>query len=172
MYKRQPPPPGAPAQPPTADVPILLMPPVLGARLAPAPGTVSARIALVQPHGASDRPDDSVATLVVRDDRGTASGWDVGFSSIAPDGYWWAPTMLENQDKTIQRLLPPSGPSGQVDGITGGRTLGPVDAPLPVLVAERGSGSGVYQQQLIGVVPLIEIETDRGTVFVHIPFAP
>jgi hypothetical protein len=167
--------PGAINEPPpvTPNLPILLAPPVLGALQAPMPGTVSAQIALVQPHGASDRLDDSVATLIVRDDRGTATGWDVSFTSAAPKEVWWQPGVMENRDSTIRRLIPRDAISpDQVDGISGGRTLGPYELPIPVLAAELGSGSGLYQQPLIIVVPLFERDNETGMMFVQIPFAP
>jgi hypothetical protein len=165
--------PGMPAPTPDpVNVPILLVPPVppvLGAMQAPAPGTVSAQVALVEPHGASKRTDDAVMTLVVRDDRGTAAGWDVGMASAAPDGYWWVPTLLENRPDTIRRLVPVGG---EVGDIAGGRILGAYENPVPLVIAAPGSGSGVYSQPLVGVIPLIEDHATQGQMFVLVTFAP
>jgi hypothetical protein len=171
-----PPPAPQPGPPPIVVTQTSVQPPVLGAIQAPVllPGTVSAQIALVQPHGATDRLDDTVTTLVVRDDRGTAAGWDVGFASEPPEDVVWQPEMIENRSVTIRRLMPPQDnqSSDQEEGIGGGRTLGPYEVPIPVLTAETGSGSGLYQQQLIVVVPILERDDDSGTVFVQLPFAP
>lgn len=164
---------GAPNPTPDPDsVPILLVPPtlpVLGVRQAPMPGTVSAQIALVEPHGASERTDDSVMTLVVRDDRGTATGWDIGIASAAPEDEWWKPVLAENRQDTIRRLEPVGD---EIGNIAGGRTLGTYETPLPLLVAAPGSGSGRYSQQLVGIIPLIAKEGAQGQMFVLMTFAP
>ncbi len=165
----------SPGPPPVVVTLTSVQPPVLGAIQAPVllPGTVSAQIALVQPHGTTDRLDDTVTTLVVRDDRGTAAGWEVGFTSEPPEEVSWQPEVMENPDDTIRRLMPQNDQAlDQEDGIGGGRTLGPYEVPIPVLTAETGSGSGLYQQQVSVVVPILERDDDSGTVFVQLPFAP
>jgi hypothetical protein len=124
----------------------------------------------VQTHGASDRPDDSVATLVVRDDRGTGAGWDVVLASEAPEDEEWLPVVLENRHATIRRLLPLNGQTPDI--VSGGRVLGPFEVPLPLLEALPGNGSGVYQQPLIVAVPVFDGESQSGFVLIQLPFAP
>jgi hypothetical protein len=123
----------------------------------PAPlsiGTVSARFALVQANTLTTRDDDAIVTIVVRDERGTAAGWTIALMAAPEIPAEQALALLENRDGTIRRVIPADGRlSDQVQGITGGHTVGIAAPPIPLLHAALGSGAGVYLQPLIFIIP-------------------
>ena len=137
------------------------------------PGTVSAQFVLVRNDDVTSRAGDAVVFIVIRDDRGTALGWDITFTASPASGAVWTPELLENKQVTIRRVLPEDGRlSDQVQGISSGRILGPFANPDSLLHAERGSGSGLFLQELRVNVSGLGSASLLGTVFVQIPFAP
>lgn len=117
-------------------------------------GTVSARFVLWQENTLSQREHDVIATMIVRDERGTAAGWTVAVSgdpAISPEQ---SLALLENLDGTVWRIIPADGrQSEQVLGIQSGHTVGILVPAIPFLHAALGSGSGVFQQNVIVIVP-------------------
>jgi hypothetical protein len=137
------------------------------------PGTVSARIVLFRNDDATNGDGDAIVAIVIRDDRGTALGWDITFRSSRVGGAVWSPELLGNQQVTIRRVLPEDGRlSDQVQGISSGHILGSFANPTPLLHAERGSGSGLFLQDLHIDFPGLGSAILLGTLFVQIPVAP
>jgi hypothetical protein len=117
-------------------------------------GTVSARFVLLQANAQTPRDDDATAIMVVRDDRGTAAGWTIAVQSDPALSPADSLALLENLDGTIWRVIPADGrQSEQVLGIHSGHTVGVLVPALPFLRAELGSGSGVFQQTVLVIVP-------------------
>jgi hypothetical protein len=112
-----------------------------------APATVTARLAA----GAELSLDDgslaaSRLLMTIFDERGTAYGWQVTLNAPALVEGRQPPSLLANRNDTIVMILPIS--TNQVD-VVGQRVLGPLDSPLPLLFAARGSGAGAYTQRLL-----------------------
>lgn len=158
----------------TPDVPVTpIAPGVAPAPVPGIPGTVSARIVLIRNNDASSNDDDAIVFIVIRDDRGTAQGWNIALTSLVVGSATWTPELLENKQVTIRRVLPEDGRlSDQVQGISSGHTLGPFANPIPLLHAGQGSGSGLFLQELQIAFPELGSTTLLGTASVQIPFAP
>jgi hypothetical protein len=136
-------------------------------------GTVSARFVLVQENDPTRRSDDAIVTLVVRDDRGTAAGWTISLAVDSGTPSAAGIELLENIDGTIHRVLPNDGrASDQIQGITGGRTVGVIDPPISLLHAQLGSGSGVYLQPLVMILPAQLDNQIVGLLYIQVTSAP
>ena len=162
---------------PSSATPVVPVTPVApGVTPTPAPGipgTVSAQLVLFRNDDATKDDGDAIVFIVIRDDRGTALGWDIALTSLPVGGAAWTPELLDNKQVTIRRILPGDGRiSDQVQGISTGRTLGAFANPLPLLHAVPGSGSGLFLQELRIIFPELGATSLLGTLFVQIPFAP
>ena len=132
------------------------------------PGSVSAYIASSDESGAGI---PSTLTIVVVDDRGTAAGWMVVLST-APGNSGWAPALIDNRSSTVSLVLPTkNAQTPRESGIASGQTLGPLQQPMPILLAAPGSGAGLFSQRLGITVPSLPNDAPV-TMFVQIPFAP
>ncbi len=137
------------------------------------PGTTSARFVQLRENALTERDDDAVMVIMIRDDRGRASGWEVAVNYAPPPAADEPLALVEGQNATIRRLLPEDGRlSDQIDQIGCGRTLGPLSPPVPLLHAPPGSGSGVFVQQIVVKLPEFDPSGEAGVIVVHIPFAP
>ena len=109
------------------------------------PGTVTAHIELHD--GDPSVPTTLPTLLVVRDDRGTASGWTVALS--ASNGSDPVPVLLANEPGTIVRILPAGSIPVRNGEVVVGGTLGVLAEPVRVLHAPSTGGAGLYTQQLV-----------------------
>jgi len=162
---------------PSSATPVVPVTPVApGVTPTPAPGipgTVSAQIVLLRNDDATSGNGDAIVFIVIRDDRGTALGWDIALTSLPVGTALWTPELLDNKQVAIRRVLPEDGRlSDQVQGIATGSTLGPFANPIPLLHAAQGSGSGLFLQELRIVFPELGSTSLLGTALVQIPFAP
>ena len=137
------------------------------------PGTLSARFVQLRSNELTERADDAVLVIVIRDDRGSALGWEIVGGYQLPGRSNAAPELLEDRTDTIRRILPDDGGhSNQTGGIGCGQVTGPFQPAIPLLKAPAGGGSGLFAQQLVVVLPVVDPTSEPGTLLIQMPFAP
>jgi hypothetical protein len=107
--------------------------------------------------------------IIVRDERGTGTGWDVVLTATDETGAW-DPVLQGNTPSTITRLLPVAQPRQGGDAVSAGGTTSDLRASTAVLRADEGGGAGVFTQVLTIIWP--DTGEGPGLVSIQLPFAP